>query len=157
MNLSLVDTDARIWDFFIADVTSLLEFLVNRLDVLVEVGDGESLATVWTLGALVVVHLPDVPRQVGHGKLLVAVGARLLDPLMSLSDMAREVVHGNVLPTVRAVCLLTKMDALYVVVEKFLGLELLLAVGTFVVSDLLVEILDVMVQILVLLVADVTG
>ena len=52
---------------------------MNRLDVFVEVGDGESLATIGTLGALVVVHLPDVPRQVGHGKLLVAVGARLLD------------------------------------------------------------------------------
>ena len=76
---------------------------------------------------------------------------------MSLSDMAREVVHGNVLPTVRAVCLLTKMDALYVVVEKFLGLELLLTVGTFVISDLFMEIFDMVIQVLVFLVTDVTG
>ena len=71
--------DARIWDFFIADVTSLLEFLVNRLDVFVEVGDGESLATIWTLGALVVVHLPDVPGQVRHSKLLLTMRTGLLN------------------------------------------------------------------------------
>ena len=76
---------------------------------------------------------------------------------MCLPDVSGEVVHRDVLATVWAVSLLAQVDALYVVVEKFLGLELLLAVGTFVVSDLLVEILDVMVQVLVLLVADVTG
>ena len=52
---------------------------MDRLDVLVQVGDGQSLATVRALGALVVVHLPDVPGQVGHGELFVTVGARLLD------------------------------------------------------------------------------
>ena len=43
------------------------------------------------------------------------------------------------------------------VVQQFLGLELLLAVTALVVTDFLVEILDVMVEILVLLVADVAG
>ena len=76
---------------------------------------------------------------------------------MSLPDVSGEVVHGNVLVTVRTPRLLAQVNALNVVVQQLLGLELLLAVGTFVVSDLLVEILDVMVQILVLLVADVTG
>ena len=47
--------------------------------MLVEVGDGESLATVRALGALIVVDLPDVARQVGHGKLLLTVGTGLLD------------------------------------------------------------------------------
>ena len=41
--------------------------------MLVEVGDGERLAAVRTLRALVVVHLADVPRQVGHRELLVTV------------------------------------------------------------------------------------
>ena len=52
---------------------------MDRLNVLVQVGDGQSLATVGALGALVVVNLPDVSGQVGHGELLVTVGARLLD------------------------------------------------------------------------------
>ena len=47
--------------------------------MLVEVGDGERLAAVGTLRALVVVHLADVPRQVGHRELLVAVRTLLLD------------------------------------------------------------------------------
>ena len=70
--------------------------------------------------------------------------------------MSGEVVHGNVLTAVGAVGLLTQVDALHVVVEKLLGLELLLAVGALVVSDLLVEILDVVIQILVLFVANMT-
>ena len=47
--------------------------------MLVEVGDGERLAAVGTLRALVVVHLPDVPRQVRHRELLLAMWTRLLD------------------------------------------------------------------------------
>ena len=43
------------------------------------------------------------------------------------------------------------------IIEQFLGLELLLAVTALVVPDLLVEILDVVVEILVFLVADVAG
>ena len=49
------------------------------------------------------------------------------------------------------------MDALNVIIQQLLSLELLLAVATLVVTDLLVEILDVVVEILVLLVADVAG
>ena len=71
--------------------------------------------------------------------------------------MTREVVHRNLLPTVRTIGLLTKMDALHVIIQQFLSLELLLTVGTLIVSDLLVEILDMMVQVFVFLVADVTG
>lgn len=71
--------------------------------------------------------------------------------------MSREVVHRDILLTIWAVGLLTQVDALNVVVEQFLGLELLLAVGTLVVADLLVEILDMVIQILVLLVTDVAG
>ena len=52
---------------------------MNRLNVFVEVGNGESLPTVRALCALIVVHLPDMPRQVGHGKLLLTVRAGLLD------------------------------------------------------------------------------
>ena len=52
---------------------------MNRFNVFVEVGDGESLPTVRALCALIVVHLPDMPRQVGHGKLLLTVRARLLN------------------------------------------------------------------------------
>ena len=47
--------------------------------MLVQVGDGERLAAVRTLGALIVVDLADVARQVGHGELFVAMRARLLD------------------------------------------------------------------------------
>ena len=71
--------------------------------------------------------------------------------------MPGEVVHRDVLVTVRTPGLLAQVNALHVVVEQFLGLELLLAVTALVVPDFLVEILDVMVEILVLLVADVTG
>ena len=41
------------------------------------------------------------------------------------------------------------------VVQQFLGLELLLTVGAFVITDLLVEVFHMVVQVLVLLVADV--
>ena len=74
---------------------------------------------------------------------------------MSLPDVSGEVVHRDVLAAVRAVGLLAQVDALDVVIEQLLGLELLLAVGALVVADLLVEILDVVVEVLVLLVADV--
>ena len=47
--------------------------------MLVEVGDGERLAAVRALRALVVVHLADVPRQVRHRELLLAMWTRLLD------------------------------------------------------------------------------
>ena len=70
--------------------------------------------------------------------------------------MTREVVHGDIFATVRAVGFLAQMDALDVVIEQLLGLELLLAVGALVVPDLLVEILDVVIEIFVFLVADVT-
>ena len=76
---------------------------------------------------------------------------------MSLSHMTGEVVHRNVLPTIWTICLLTEMDTLHVVVQKFLGLELLLTVGTFVISDLFMEIFDMVIQVLVFLVTDVTG
>ena len=75
---------------------------------------------------------------------------------MSLPDVSGEVVYGDVLAAVGAVGLLAQVNALHVVVEKLLGLELLLAVRALVVSDLFVEILDVVIQILVLFVADVT-
>ena len=71
--------DAGVGDLLVADVAGLLQLLVHGLDVLVEVGDGERLAAVGTLRALVVVHLADVPRQVGHRELLVTVRTLLLD------------------------------------------------------------------------------
>ena len=71
--------------------------------------------------------------------------------------MPGEVVHRDVLVTVRTASLLSQVNALHVIVQQFLGLELLLAVTALVVPDLLMEILDMMVQILVLLVADVAG
>jgi len=152
-----VDTDTGVWNLFITDVTSFLQLLVNRLNVFVEVGDGESLPTVRALCALIVVHLSDMPRQVGHGKLLLTVRARLLDPLMCLSNMSGKVVNRNILLAVWAVGLLSQVDALHVIVQQLLSLELLLAVGALVIADFLVEILNVVVKILVLLVTDVTG
>ena len=68
----------RVWNLFVANIACFLQLLVDRLDVLVQVGDGESLATVGALRAPVVVDLPDVPGQVGHGKLFLAMWARLL-------------------------------------------------------------------------------
>ena len=76
---------------------------------------------------------------------------------MRLSHVPGEIVHRDVLVTVRTPGLLSQVNALHVVVQQFLGLELLLAVTALVVTDFLVEILDVVVEILVLLVADVTG
>ena len=78
-------------------------------------------------------------------------------PLVSLPDVPGEVVHRDVLVAVRTASLLSQVNALHVIVQQFLGLELLLAVTALIVPDLLVEILDMMVEILVLLVADVTG
>ena len=60
---------------------------------------------------------------------------------MRLSNMPREVVNRNILLTVWAVGLLPQVDALHVIVQQLLGLELLLAVGTLVITDFLVEIL----------------
>ena len=74
---------------------------------------------------------------------------------MSLPHVPGEVVHGDVLVTVRTPRLLSQVDALNVIIQQLLSLELLLAVATLVVTDLLVEILDVVVEVLVLLVADV--
>ena len=71
--------------------------------------------------------------------------------------MPGEIVHRDVLVTVGTPGLLSQVNALHVIVQQFLGLELLLAVTALVVTDFLVEILDVVVKILVLLVADVTG
>ena len=48
--------DAGVGDLLVADVAGLLQFLVDTLDVLVQVGDGEGLATVRALGALIVVN-----------------------------------------------------------------------------------------------------
>ena len=78
-------------------------------------------------------------------------------PLVSFPHVTREVVHGDIFATVRAVGFLAQVDALDVVVEQLLGLELLLAVGALVVPDLLVEILHMMIQVFKLLVADVTS
>ena len=78
-------------------------------------------------------------------------------PLVSFPHVTREVVHGDIFATVRAVGFLAQMDALDVVIEQLLGLELLLTVGALVVPDLLVEILYMMVQVFKLLVADVTS
>ena len=48
--------DAGVGNLLIADIAGLLQFLVDTLDVLVEVGDGESLPTVRALCALIVVN-----------------------------------------------------------------------------------------------------
>ena len=76
---------------------------------------------------------------------------------MSLPHVPGEIVHRDVLVTVGTPGLLSQVNALHVIVQQFLGLELLLAVTALIVPDLLVEILDMMVEILVLLVADVAG
>ena len=71
--------DAGVRNLLVADVAGLLQLLVHGLDVLVQVGDGERLAAVRALGALIVVNLADVARKVGHGELLVAMRTWLLD------------------------------------------------------------------------------
>ena len=43
------------------------------------------------------------------------------------------------------------------IVQQFLSLEFLLTVGAFIVPDLLMEVFHMVVQVLVLLVADVAG
>merc|ERR1719508_108815 len=76
---------------------------------------------------------------------------------MSFSNMPREVVNRNILLAVWAIGLFAQMDALHVIVQQFLGLKLLLAVGTLIIANFLVEIFDMVVEILVLFVADMTG
>ena len=78
-------------------------------------------------------------------------------PLMSFANMTRKVINRNIFPTIRTVGFFSQMNTLNVVIEKFLGLEFLLTVGTLIVSDLLVEVFNVMVKILVFFVANVTG
>jgi len=58
VNLALVNTDAGVGNLLIADVAGLLEFLVDTLDVLVQVRDGEGLAAVRALSALIVANCP---------------------------------------------------------------------------------------------------
>ena len=128
---------------------------MHTLDVFVQVGDRECFSTIRALCALVVVHLPNVPAQVAHSKFFLTVRAGLLDPFMGLPHVSREVVHADVLLTVGAVGLFSQVDALHVVVQKLLGLELLLAIGAFVIPDLFMEVFHMVVQVLVLLVADV--
>jgi len=125
--------------------------------VFVQIGDGQCLSTVGTLRTLVVVNLSDVTREVGHGELLVAMGTWLLDPLMSFSNMTREVVNRDIFPTIWTIGFFSQMNTLHVVIKKFFGLKFLLTVGTLVVSDLFVEILDMVVKILVFFVANMTG
>ena len=156
MNFSLVHRDGGVGNLLIADVTGLLQFLVHTLDVFVQVGNRECLSTIWALCALIVVHLSNVPAQVAHSEFFLTVRARLLDPFVRLPHVSREVVHADVLLTVRAVGLFSQMDALHVVVQKLLGLELLLTVGALVIPNLLVEVFHMVVQVLVLLVTDVT-
>jgi len=157
MDFPLVYADTGIGNLLVTNIASLLQLLVNRLDVLVEVGDGEGLATIRALCALIVVDLPDVPGQVGHCKLLLAMWTGLLYSLVSFPNMSGEIINRNILFTVWTVGLLAQMNALNMVIQQLFCLKLLLTVGTLVVPDFLVEILHVVIQILVLLVADVTG
>ena len=60
---------------------------------------------------------------------------------MSFSNMPREVVNRNILLAVWAIGFFAQMDALHVIVQQFLGLKLLLAVGTLIIANFLVEIL----------------
>ena len=60
---------------------------------------------------------------------------------MCLSNMPGKVVNRNILLAVWAVGLLPQVDALHVIVQQLLSLELLLAVGALVIADFLVEIL----------------
>ena len=60
MDFSLVHRDGGVGNLLVADVARLLQLLVHGLDVLVQVGDGERLAAVRALRALVVVNLADV-------------------------------------------------------------------------------------------------
>ena len=157
MNFSLVHRDGGVGHLLVADVACLLQFLVDTLDVFVQVGNCQSLSTVRTLRALIVVHLSNVPTQVAHCELLLTVRTRFLNPLVRLSHMSGKVINTDVLLAVRAVGLLTQVDTLDVVVQELFGLELLFAIRTLVVSDLLVEVFHMVVEVLVFFVANVTS
>jgi hypothetical protein len=57
VDLALVDADGGVGHLLVADLAGLLHLLVHGLDVLVQVGDGEGLAAVRALRALVIVNL----------------------------------------------------------------------------------------------------
>ena len=57
--------------------------------------------------------------------------------------MPGKVVNRNILLAVWAVSLLSQVDALHVIVQQLLSLELLLAVRALVIADFLVEILKI--------------
>ena len=88
VNFSLVHRDGGVGHLLVADVACLLQFLVDTLDVFVQVGNCQSLSTVRTLRTLIVVHLSNVPTQVAHCELLLTVRTRFLNPLMRLSHMS---------------------------------------------------------------------
>ena len=157
MNFSLVHRDGGVGHLLVADVACLLQFLVDTLDVFVQVGNCQSLSTVRTLRTLIVVHLSNVPTQVAHCELLLTMRTRFLNPLVRLSHMSGKVINTNVLLAVRAVGLLTQVDTLDVVVQELFCLELLFAIRTLVIPDLLVEVFHMVVEVLVFLVADVTS
>ena len=58
--LSFMNTDRRVRNFFITDVTGFLHLPVHRLDVFIEVTDGQSLATLRTLRTLVIMNLHQI-------------------------------------------------------------------------------------------------
>ena len=60
---------------------------------------------------------------------------------MCLPHVPGEVVHGDVLLAVRTVGLFAQMNALDVVVQQLLRLELFLAVGTLIVAYFFMEVL----------------
>merc|ERR1719384_250706 len=88
VDFSFVHRDGGVGNLLITDVTGLLQFLVHTLDVFVQVGNSECLATIWALCALVVMHLSYVPAQVAHSKFLLTVRARLLDPFVGLPHVS---------------------------------------------------------------------
>ena len=88
MNFSFVHRDGGVGDLLIADVTGFLQFLVDALDVLVQVRDCERFSTIRALCALIVVNLSDVPAQVAHREFFLAVRAGLLDPFVGLPHVS---------------------------------------------------------------------
>ena len=62
-------------------------------------------------------------------------------PLVSLPHVPGEVVHGDVLLAVRTVGLLAQVNALHVVVQQLLRLELFLTVRTLIVAYFFMEVL----------------
>ena len=105
--------------------------------MLVQVGDSDGLATVRTLGRLVVVDLSDMPPLICHSKLLSTLGARLSNPFMKLFYMPSKVVHTYVPLTIWAVSFLSKVDALHMVGQQLLGLKLFLTIRALIVLDLI--------------------